>query len=1375
MSICQNVSYLVAVDQCEQLGLQLCSPQQLTTCCLSCGASHSESVSARSSATVLDRQLSPSRSVWSSFACDPAHNQFVLVASWSLWTVDLAVMAYLCFGVCIARLLYRLRRNLRRCWIFCFGEDASYVTLGDKSDLEGAFSSPMSSQYSSPMSSQGPGSHKVSQKGSHKVMSPGSGEALSPDALMRRDERRDLSSMMNAAATQKTTTKTTPMTTPKTTPMTTPKGGGAPTPAPALTPPKLNTGLAEPATSQRTGSEHNSDRDFLALGRSPSGGKGRRGAGGGGSLVALVEEGSLVTATTPPPPPPRSKPKAGGPIVPAAASREATSKTALMEKQQAAQEAAARAREERAAKEAAQRREAKEKAKEAAEMEAFQRARKAAEDATSREEGAAEVAKAARKAYRTLDRVKVALRWADAPIDAPPEYLALGITVGGLQAWVDGLPADAPEQFLHTTPDFYATGDFGYANPGARVLDGYVSRHFLEQRCSQDDEGYSYCERLQTKNPKAVGPASVIVSCPRRTKMVTLIDALESFLRYHKLPRETTCFWLFDLCVRLNERGLRAAQKHVEFVHAEVGRTVMLLDPWHEPHALRRANCLCEAVQTYRTGTSVLGVTTIANRFELVMASEQRTTFEWALHHRFEAVEALLARISKLDLRTAEFRRRADRERLLRRLATNGGSLAEANEHAKILLRRAILQHGRRALARLPLEERKTSNLIPHLGLMYKHVEVALVRERYGARHPESLNASNELAYLLKSQGKVEAAAELYESTLKVRRETLGSGHQSTLISMNNLAVAKYAQGDIDAAKTLFKECLAGRRSKLGKHHPSTLAAYSSLGNLYRYRGELAAATPLLREALAGRRASLGNGHEDTIKSMNNLGNVLFEQSGEAGERSAAQTELLEEAETLYREALATCSVLLGTGPKHSLEALRLVCINNLGCLLQATGHAWDTEEAAVLLRQGLLGSKETLGEHHLDTLISSSNLGALLRKKGEAEEASKLIRDAFVGLAHAKKTLGVSHPSVQYVGEGLRKQRREPVLALMPPHELEEIEEAQISLEEIEAPTGVGSPNSAEVSAAPTLEELRLLMRPIFDEFDQDRSGSIDARELQRVVTAARILLSEEQLAALLAKADADRTGTIEFDEFVGALAAQLAAGEGDLARVVNEAGSTFGWLNPFSWFAPSPSSAPAELDAAALATPLPPMALHQPSSSEKATAASTFPVDEYTDVHADSPAPRAAVLDTALDKGGSPPSGASASTSSTSAAAAAAVASASASSASDAASSSSAAAFAAAIAPSSPTRPSVPSLSLHALPLPEVEIQSAQIDAEQKRIDAAADMVASLSVDELIEQLAEAGIVTTGSRSHLAERMLEYLLGGNVDSINKRASIVV
>ena len=301
----------------------------------------------------------------------------------------------------------------------------------------------------------------------------------------------------------------------------------------------------------------------------------------------------------------------------------------------------------------------------------------------------------------------------------------------------------------------------------------------------------------------------------------------------------------------------------------------------------------------------------------------------------------------------------------------------------------------------------------------------------------------------------------------------------------------------------------------------------------------------------------------------------------------------------------------------------------------------------------------------------------------------------------------------------------------------------------------------------------------------------------LPHQVTAAKISLSEEQLAALLAKADADRTGTIEFDEFVRALAAQLAAGEGDLARVVNEAGSTFGWLNPFSWFAPSPSSAhlgaPAELEASALATPLPPMAPNPPSSREKATAASTFPVDEYTDVHADSPgpktviqrsltdvhadspAPRAAALDKGASASASSASASSAAAAASASAAASAAAASSASAASSAAAASSSSAAYAAATPSSPSRPSVPSLSLDALRLPEVGPITAQIDAEQKRIDAAADMVASLSVDELIEQLAEAGIVTTGSRAQLAERMLEYLLGGNVDYINKRVAVVV
>jgi hypothetical protein len=59
-----------------------------------------------------------------------------------------------------------------------------------------------------------------------------------------------------------------------------------------------------------------------------------------------------------------------------------------------------------------------------------------------------------------------------------------------------------------------------------------------------------------------------------------------------------------------------------------------------------------------------------------------------------------------------------------------------------------------------------------------------------------------------------------------------------------------------------------------------------------------------------------------------------------------------------------------------------------------------------------------------------------------------------------------------------------------------------------------------------------------------------------------------------------------------------------------------------------------------------------------------------------------------------------------------------------------------------------------------------------EPKRIDAAAGMVASMGLEELTQKLAEASIVTTGSRSELEERMLAYLLGEDVNYVSGAGS---
>ena len=59
-----------------------------------------------------------------------------------------------------------------------------------------------------------------------------------------------------------------------------------------------------------------------------------------------------------------------------------------------------------------------------------------------------------------------------------------------------------------------------------------------------------------------------------------------------------------------------------------------------------------------------------------------------------------------------------------------------------------------------------------------------------------------------------------------------------------------------------------------------------------------------------------------------------------------------------------------------------------------------------------------------------------------------------------------------------------------------------------------------------------------------------------------------------------------------------------------------------------------------------------------------------------------------------------------------------------------------------------------------------------EQKRIDAAAGMVASMGIEELTEKLADASIATTGSRPEREERMLAYVLGEDVNYVNGAGS---
>ena len=106
----------------------------------------------------------------------------------------------------------------------------------------------------------------------------------------------------------------------------------------------------------------------------------------------------------------------------------------------------------------------------------------------------------------------------------------------------------------------------------------------------------------------------------------------------------------------------------------------------------------------------------------------------------------------------------------------------------------------------------------------------------------------------------------------------------------------------------------------------------------------------------------------------------------------------------------------------------------------------------------------------------------------------------------------------------------------------------------------------------------LRAKLKHAFATFDADGSGTISSSEMAKVLKLCGIQKSPKELKALMIEADPDGSGEIDFEEFASVLKRQAKAGGGQLASAIAEAGSLFGWLDPFSWFGPSKEDQDAE-----------------------------------------------------------------------------------------------------------------------------------------------------------------------------------------------------
>ena len=200
-----------------------------------------------------------------------------------------------------------------------------------------------------------------------------------------------------------------------------------------------------------------------------------------------------------------------------------------------------------------------------------------------------------------------------------------------------------------------------------------------------------------------------------------------------------------------------------------------------------------------------------------------------------------------------------------------------------------------------------------------------------GADHPATLNTMNNLAGSYSDLGRhAEAAPQLREETLALRKAKLGPDDPGTLKVMNNLAASYAALGRHADAVKLHEETLALLKAKLGPDHPHTLTGMHNLAAGYSYLGRHADALKLNEETLALMKAKLGPDHPDTLSTMGNLA-ISYATLG----RSA-------DALKLREETLALHTARLGPDHPETLRSMHFLAESYL-----ATGRTAEGDSAS--------------------------------------------------------------------------------------------------------------------------------------------------------------------------------------------------------------------------------------------------------------------------------------------------------------------------------------------------------------------------------------------------------------------------------------------
>jgi CHAT domain-containing protein/Tfp pilus assembly protein PilF len=460
----------------------------------------------------------------------------------------------------------------------------------------------------------------------------------------------------------------------------------------------------------------------------------------------------------------------------------------------------------------------------------------------------------------------------------------------------------------------------------------------------------------------------------------------------------------------------------------------------------------------------------------------------------------------------------------------------------------------------------------------------------YGRENPEVASGLHDLAGLLSDLGRYAEAEELINRSLAIRLKVLGPSHPEVANSLNSLVLIYRntgRQGEIDKR---LGAMLESAKHTLPPGHPNLAALMMSQALILSDLGRFDEADKIENDSLEMLKAVYGEFNPAVSQDLNNLA-LTKNSRGQFAEAERLLQESIQIVERLYGprsiqmagELNNLSALLVGQGREaearplmlRNIDILRQVVgedhpafaagLSNLAVIEEAVGNV---QEALRQAERSLAIKKRLIGEEHPDVALSLTNLASLLAETGQTGRA---IEDYEQARSIYEKVFG---PDNYFVAETFARQGQ--LLSY-----LGRLDEAAPLLkrgaEIAEKTYGPDHPTTAERKAAIALNAFR---QTNLTDASQEIDQATNILEKRNKVGPDRSLLSSTQETADLKKQSdifrlyvvianrketndgllntafekAQRALKTDADAALSQMAARLAAGSDDLARLLRE-----------------------------------------------------------------------------------------------------------------------------------------------------------------------------------------------------------------------------